>query len=419
MPETPQSPAIRSLPSVEKVHLGLAGLLLTVGFVSIAVSQITLGITLALLLFRRLVLKHPLPRTGLETSAALIALWALITLPFSTDMGTSVLFYRRFYIFAALWVLAMVATTERRRMFLLACALAGAVAISLFGEIKLVTQTGTLFGARFSAMSNPMTSGSLLMMMVLLGAGFLLTGGHTRRVRLMVGAALVPILLAVILTMTRSALLGLLGGLGLMLMLSHRRWFLAFAVAAVVGLTVLLTLGHTFLPAAYQRRLSLDYQLSGGNTNVRLEMWRGGWEMVKARPLTGWGDRSLDTLGPDYYGDEETVYHGHLHNNFVQMAVIWGVPGLVLGLFFLVTPLVLLLRRWRSLRACATAPPVLSGWVLGGCGMWLGFFLAGFTEWYFGDAESMLIYLAILGTALGKDASPSLNDPIESNAEVS
>ncbi|MBK7670714.1 MAG: hypothetical protein IPJ24_04850 [bacterium] len=33
--------------------------------------------------------------------------------------------------------------------------------------------------------------------------------------------------------------------------------------------------------------------------------------------------------------------------------------------------------------------------------MWMGFFVAGLTEWYFGDAEPMLIYLAVLGIALG------------------
>ena len=235
-------------------------------------------------------------------SAALLAAWALVTIPFSSDPGTSLLFYRRFYVFAAIWVVAAAADSERRRLLLLAGALFGAAAIALYGEFRLVLETGTLFGARFGAMSNPMTSGSLLMMMALLGGGFLLAGGHGRRLRAVVGAALVPVLLGSLLTMTRSVMLGLLGGLAVMLLLAHRRWFLAFGAAAVIGLTVLFTLGHTFLPAAYERRLSWDYQVSGANTQVRLEMWQGGWEMVKARPWTGWGDRDLTALGPDHYG---------------------------------------------------------------------------------------------------------------------
>lgn len=383
------------------VQLGLAVLLLAAGFVSIAVSQITLGLALALLLLRWIRRRQRPPRTGLEMSVALLALWALVTIPFSTDPGTSLLFYRRFFVFAAIWVVAVVADGERPRRLLLAGALIGAAAIALYGEFRLVLETGTLFGARFAAMSNPMTSGSLLMMMTLLGGGFLLAGGHGRRLRMAVGAALVPVLLGSLLTMTRSAMLGLLGGLAVMLLLSHRRWLLAFGAAAVIGLTVLFTLGGNFLPADYKRRLDWDYQVSGKNTQVRLEMWRGGWEMVKERPWTGWGDRDLTVLGPAYYGGPDTIFHGHLHSNFVQLAVIWGIPGLLLGLVFMIVPLALLLRRWRLLRRSADPPPLLRGWVLGACGMWTGFFLAGLTEWYLGDAESMLIYLAFLGCALG------------------
>ena len=40
---------------------------------------------------------------------------------------------------------------------LLTAALTGAAAIALYGEIRLVMETGSLFGARFAAMSNPMT----------------------------------------------------------------------------------------------------------------------------------------------------------------------------------------------------------------------------------------------------------------------
>ena len=391
----------RQFPDPGILQLGFALLMMTAGFVSIAVSQICLGTALALLLFRWGVLKQRPPRTGLELSAALLAGWALLMVPLSTDPATSVIFYRRFYLFTAIWVIASVVTTERRRLLLLAFSLAGALAISLYGEIRLLAETGSLFGQRFGAMSNPMTSGSWLMMMLLMGLGFLLAGGHRRRVRLALGVILVPIFLGTVLTMTRSAILGLLGGLGIMLLMSHRRWFLGFAVTAVVSLVLLFGFGYKFLPPAYERRLSLDYQLSGTNTSVRLEMWQAGWEMVKDRPWTGFGDRSLETLAPDYYGDENTVYHGHLHSNYVHLAVIWGVPGLILGLLFMVTPMVLLIRRWWALRRTADPPLILSAWVLGAMGMWTGFILAGFTEWYFGDAETMLIYLAFLGCALG------------------
>jgi hypothetical protein len=39
--------------------------------------------------------------------------------------------------------------------------------------------------------------------------------------------------------------------------------------------------------------------------------------------------------------------------------------------------------------------------------VWAGFYVAGFTEWYFGDAEPMLIFLAVIGAALPHRASVS------------
>ena len=39
--------------------------------------------------------------------------------------------------------------------------------------------------------------------------------------------------------------------------------------------------------------------------------------------------------------------------------------------------------------------------MLGAIGVWTGFFVAGIAEWYFGDAEPMLLYLAIMGIACG------------------
>ena len=68
-----------------------------------------------------------------------------------------------------------------------------------------------------------------------------------------------------------------------------------------------------------------------------------------------------------------------------------------------------LVGKWRSLkRGLKGLPlsPIQAGWVLGAIGAWVSFYIAGFTEWYFGDAESMLIYLAILGCALGPRSNP-------------
>ncbi len=129
--------------------------------------------------------------------------------------------------------------------------------------------------------------------------------------------------------------------------------------------------------------------------------------MIKAHPLTGVGDHDLTAIAPQYYGDESTDYFGHLHNNQIMLGVIWGIPGLILGQLFVFVPLILLVKRWRNQWGTAAArrdSPALAAWVLGAVGVWTGFFVAGLTEWYLGDAEPMVLYLSIIGVALGRVA---------------
>jgi O-antigen ligase len=121
--------------------------------------------------------------------------------------------------------------------------------------------------------------------------------------------------------------------------------------------------------------------------------------MFRRHPVTGIGDRDLREIGPEYFEHEDIQYKGHLHSNPLMLLVIWGVPGFLLGMGFLVWQGFLLFRRWRS--RPREGDPSADAWLLGALGIWAGFFVAGLTEWYFGDAESMLLYLALTGIALG------------------
>ncbi len=379
---------------------------------SIAISQIGLGLVLLVFLYRGVVRRQWPARTGVELPAAALAVWALGMIPLAADVGQAAVYYRRFFLFAALWGAASLATNERRRGWLLGAVVAGALIASVVGGIQLAQQTGGLFNRRFLGSFNPMTSGALLMLVVLPALAFLVRRGVPRWWRVALAVASLPVALALVQTMTRSALLGLVAGVGAMVLLARPRLFLIFLLVLTILLGALYVGGEAVVPDRLWRRINPEYVLAGGNTQVRLEMWRGGWEMVKAHPWTGVGDCDLTALAPEYYGDEDTTYFGHLHSNPVMLAVIWGVPGFILAQIFIFAPLVVLVRRWRQpgdgLRRC----PMQANWILGAVGIWAGFLVAGFTEWYFGDAEPMLLYLAILGIALGTGC-PEIEQPKE------
>lgn len=386
-------------PSWANLQLAFVVIMLMVANLSIAISQIALGCSLAVMLWRTLRVREPLPCTGMGRWTIALAIWALGMIPLSTDPGQSLVFYKRFFLFTAMWITASVAYTRPRQWLLLAAVVAGAVVASLWGQVYLWQASGSLFKIRLDQMSNSMTSGCLLMMSLLLMGGFIIS--HRVRTRVWSGMLLAaaPVALALIQTMTRSAWLGLVAGVGLMLLLARPRLFGAFLGVILVGLLILPNLPDSMVSETMKRRLDPEYFTSGGSTSKRVDMWHEGWAMVKEHPLTGVGDRDLEKIGPQYYSAPGMIYFGHLHSNPVMLAAIWGVPGLILGMGFLFRQLWLLGQRWRQFRK--TMVMAETGWTLGALGIWAGFFVAGLTEWYFGDAESMLLYLAIMGIALG------------------
>jgi O-antigen ligase len=393
-------------PSWAILQLALVLVMLVAANLSIAVSQLALGFSLLVLLWRRFGLKQAVPALGVGRWLLALAAWAALMVPLSTDPGQSLVFYKRFFLFSALWVTASVATDRRSLWLMLGAVALGAASISTYGTVLAWIKTGSLVVMRLGAMSNAMTSGCLLMISWLLGVGFLFTS-RRREVWLWLGPPLLLTALGLALTMTRSAWLGAMVGLGLMLALHRFRLFLIFAGLGTLALLVLAQMPDNSEANRIQRKADPTRILEGYSGKQRVYMWREGWAIVKRHPVTGVGDRDLRAIGPDYYQHPDMNYFGHLHSNPVMLAAIWGVPGLVLGLGFLFLQLKLLLARWRQLREQAGHP--LGGWVLGALGAWAGFFVAGLTEWYFGDAESMLLYLAVTGVALGAplpDRSP-------------
>ncbi len=394
----------------ETWQLAFLLLMLTAGFLSIAVSQMALGLALLALLYRWVFRHQAPPWTGLEKSAALLAVWALVMVPFSSNVAQSALYYRRFYLFTPIWVAASCASTEKRRLLMLAFLMAGALVTCLHDQTQLLVRTGSLFQERMMGHFNAMTSGCMLMMAALTGAGFLVAPGTGRRLRWGLALALAPLLLGIVMVMTRSAQMGFIAGVGALLLVLRPRLFAGFAVALAVVATLVAFQGREHMTSGPWSRFNPQYLLSDKNTTLRLEMWRGGWSMVKRHPLTGVGDRGLEEISPQYYTSADGYYFGHLHSNIPHMAAIWGVPGLVLGQGFLFAGLWMLVKRWRALArqpGGAAATPAAAGWVLGAIAVWAGFWVAGLTDWYFGDAEPMLVYLAILGAALGGSVAVS------------
>lgn len=172
-------------------------------------------------------------------------------------------------------------------------------------------------------------AGGALALLTPLGAGATAWCFHRRQYRLLAWISLLAILLAtgaILLTMSRGALVGLAAGLAMAAYLAWRRenpsaqrWrrlgdvlFVALGLAGVAGLELLL----------------------GGNAPVdrstasRPLMWRWAIDLIADYPFTGSGLGSTMMVHATYLLIIHVGFLSHMHNLFLQTGVEQGIPGM-------------------------------------------------------------------------------------------
>jgi len=271
--------------------------------------------------------------------------------------------------------------------------------VSLVGGLVAVAGLAQLFGG-FGEIdrrirgpfSHWMTfSGFILLCDLLLVAAVLFGGGRFaggwRSWRLWWrAAALVAINTAILLSLTRSAWLGLAAGVLLLVALRAPRWLAALPLAAVVFLLA------APLPLV-ARALSTADPLDPSNYD-RLAMADAGLAMVADRPLVGIGPELVEERYPIYRHPSAYRYWvPHLHNSFLQVAAERGLPSLAALLALMAAPLVVARRLYR--REGGRHGPRADLW-LGTLGALVAYNVAGLFEHNWGDTEVQRLALFVV-----------------------
>lgn len=141
-------------------------------------------------------------------------------------------------------------------------------------------------------------------------------------------------------------------------------------LSAGLGVALLLSPLILYIPAQYQRLVIIFpsefytgklYELrassAANSSNFRYDMWKKASEAIREKPLTGKGigipkasyDLKAEGLGAFNRIDakiliEDFMAAGSLHNAFVSIAYIFGLPAAVFFLLFLIT---LLMRTYK------------------------------------------------------------------------
>lgn len=226
----------------------------------------------------------------------------------------------------------------------------------------------------------------------------------SRRDRWLARAQIVPQIFAMLLSFVRGAYVGLAASLFYLL---RRYWadrrLLLTRILPV--LLVLILIAAVFSPEAVRQRVSAIFDLQTGSTQVRLVQWRHAMTIAADNLFFGVGWRDLAPVLRQYAAPDpnlpESVTHdvfsiGHFHSNYVTLLVCFGATGL--GAF-----LWLMLAVWRRLSAAAKFA-TNDGRVLVDAtrAAMVGFLVAGFFDWTFGDAEVVTMFWFVIGVGLGQ-----------------
>jgi O-antigen ligase len=203
--------------------------------------------------------------------------------------------------------------------------------------------------------------------------------------------------LGLTLTFTRSAWLGALTGGGALLFLKRPK--AAALLCAVFALSLL-------IPAnPIRERLAQGFDMTQDSTRERVYMAEAGSGIIRDHPLFGVGDAMESWDGHlGYYRrympeDEKGIDNfkqterGHLHDNFVQVSAMYGVPALILLLAFFGRCVVDLRALVRSVRPLKRG----LGWGMGAC--LVAWWVNGLFEYNLGSFQSTFTLWALLGLA--------------------
>jgi O-antigen ligase len=192
-------------------------------------------------------------------------------------------------------------------------------------------------------------------------------------------------------------LLGL-NGLAIILSLTRMLWVCCFLLLAVhliwrrskwIWALPLLPLALFLLaPGAVRSRVTDSLKPDYYPNAERLQMLRVGWKMILDKPWTGVGPGRVEALYRGYLsaGDPVPAYHGHLHNNLVQLAAEFGLPVVVAAILFVAVLFRDLISRCRSASdregefLCRTA-------VLG----LIGFLVSGMFDYTYGHSLGLIM----------------------------
>lgn len=147
-------------------------------------------------------------------------------------------------------------------------------------------------------------------------------------------------------------------------------------------------------------------QFATTSIGQRMEQWKLAWQMIKSKPVTGWGTRGV-IVGKQAAVDQGLAHssvmkYGHAHNEILDMWVKRGLPGLVLLLLFYAIPFAVFWPTQQRLAGLGEAerPAALALRVAASL-LPIAYFGFGWTQVFFAHNSGNMFYIFALVSFYG------------------
>jgi len=369
---------VHMTPWFDRVTLGL--LLLFVGAVQVSIAVAEAALLLLLLLWATMLVREAVRPAAPTFFWPLLAYagMTLVSSAFSMDPLESFFDSRQLVLFLIVPMVYDLARGPKTKIVADVIVTVGALAAA-YGIIQYtLLHFDSLRLRPRGTLGHYMTYAGTLMLVIGLAAARLVFATRDRKWPALVMPAL---LVALTMTLTRSAWVGVSVGVGLLFVLKDLR--LTALIPVVIAIVFALA------PDSVTNRIMSLSDLRDPSSRDRLAMVQTGASMIRDHPLTGVGPNMVQRLYTQYR-DQNSVQkvNPHLHNVPLQIAAERGLPALAVWIAFVVVLTAGVFRLFRT-----SGDRTLPAAALAAIGAMLA---AGIFEYNFGDSEFLMLFLVIV-----------------------
>lgn len=378
---------------------------------SIAISQLTLGITLALFLWVSITQRvNPFVRElrPVHLATAFWVAWLFFTCLIAETPLRSLRLSREEWLFSAMLIGTFLFADRRVGVRLMAALATGAIFVSLYACFQYLTGINIFtrhelypapgFGYRAIGMfTHVLTFGNFFAVTACTLIAF--TIGYRQRLssrlRVLFVAASFLSAVATFLSFSRGPIAALAGTIVLLvIVLGRRYWRVSVVVLFVtaVGIALLPGIGERFAG-------ELGREWKGEYEGSRMFIWRNSVKVIEERPLVGVGMGNFKThyeryLRPDIESSRKLT---HAHNDVLNVSAIAGIPG---ALAFVAMWLAIIWFFWRGYRATRDGGDGEAAWYLAALAGSVCFFGTSLVEATWVDEEVRQLLMVVWGLGL-------------------